>query len=265
MGKKESAHFRVQDALCVRAAFMCDFTETPGGVPDDDMWAFVNGNDFDTYSLPPLFHMPTLGDQVVDQGVVATTAAAPAGITAAGTAASTAANPKNAATERPRFDIVCPKNGCNITNDTLDKLSGTGQSRRGYYCSPSRGGCGERWSQRIYKDDEVSHLSNLGTHNPHIKKTKKLSPRERKMKKQQMLRALEDEVCTVVGQTVPTSDYSEMQCAGDGCARSFSGTNPRLEATQCSECQRWFCKIDCSDAYSFGLQWMCNGCVAGLA
>ena len=98
----------------------------------------------------------------------------------------------------------------------------------------------------------------------YIKKTKKLSPRERKMKKQQMLRALEDEVCTVVGQTVPASDYSDMQCAGDGCARSFSGTNPCLEATQCSECQRWFCKIDCSDAYSLGLQWMCNGCVACL-
>ena len=73
----------------------------------------------------------------------------------------------------------------------------------------------ERWSQRIYKDDEVSHLPNLGNHNPHIKKTKKLSPRERKMKKQQMLRALEDEVGTVVGQTIPASDYSDMQCAGD--------------------------------------------------
>ena len=240
---------------------MWDFTETPGGVPDDDMWAFVNGDDLNLgiYSPSPLAAppQPTLSG---DQGVVASATAAT--LTAAALTAAT--NLKAAAAERPRFDIVCPKNGCNITNDTLDKLSGTGQSRRGYYCSPSRGGCGERWSQRIYKDDEVSHLPNLGTHNPHIKKTKKLSPRERKMKKQQMLRALEDEVCTVVGQTVPASDYSDMQCAGDGCARSFSGTNPNLEATQCTECQRWFCKIDCSDAYSFGLQWMCNGCIARL-
>ena len=245
--------------------FMCDF-ETPGGVPDDDMWAFVNEDDLNlgTYTPSPSVVAPPPCQPTLwgDQGVVVGSATAATTLTAA--ALTAAANLKTAAAERPRFDIVCPKNGCNITNDTLDKLSGTGQSRRGYYCSPARGGCGERWSQRIYKDDEVSHLPNLGTHNPHIKKTKKLSPRERKMKKQQMLRALEDEVCTVVGQTVPASDYSDMQCAGDGCARSFSGTNPDLEATQCSECQRWFCKIDCSDAYSFGLQWMCNGCIACL-
>ena len=254
---------------CVRAAFMCDFTETLGGVPDDDMWAFVNDDDLNlgTYSLTAPLCQPTLrGDQGVVASATAPTATAPTATAPTATAAAltAAANLKTATAERPRFDIVCPKNGCNISNDTLDKLSGTGQSRRGYYCSPARGGCGERWSQRIYKDDEVSHLPNLGTHNPHIKKTKKLSPRERKMKKQQMLRALEDEVCTVVGQTVPASDYSDMQCAGDGCARSFSGTNPNLEATQCTECQRWFCKIDCSDAYSFGLQWMCNGCIACL-
>tara|TARA_E500000331_G_scaffold324604_1_gene341046 strand:- start:6 stop:761 length:756 start_codon:yes stop_codon:yes gene_type:complete len=247
--------------------------ETLGGVPADDMWAFLNddgaGNVTAYSSLaeapPPLATnfqaLPTLGTYGATPGGVNNGGG---GVNNGGGGVANTVPPKTI-TERPRFDIICPKKGCNITNDTLDKLSGTGQSRRGYYCSPARGGCGERWSQRIYKDDEVSHLPNLGSHNPHIKKSKKLSPRERKMKMQQMLHALEDEVCTVVGQTVPASDYSDMQCAGDGCKRSFSGTNPRLEATQCSECQRWFCKIDCSDAYSFGLQWMCNGCVAGLA
>lgn len=247
--------------------------ETAGGVPANDMWAFLNddgaGNIIAYPSLaigpPPPFaanlqSLPTLDEDSATTSRGVNNGGGNGGENGGGGVAKKS----TPVTERPRFDIVCPKNGCNITNDTLDKLSGTGQSRRGYYCSPARGGCGERWSQRIYKDDEVSHLPNLGSHNPHIKKTKKLSPRERKMKKQQMLRALEDEVCTVVGQTVPASDYSDMQCAGDGCARSFSGTNPCLEATQCSECQRWFCKIDCSDAYSFGLQWMCNGCVACL-
>ena len=243
--------------------------ESVGGVPAEDMWAFVNDDGAGSITAypslaplaPPPF-APNLQSLPTFDGYGASP-----GVNNGGGVANklkTTTKTTSSVTERPRFDIVCPKNGCNINNDTLDKLSGTGQSRRGYYCSPARGGCGERWSQRIYKDDEVSHLPNLGNHNPHIKKTKKLSPRERKMKKQQMLRALEDEVCTVVGQTVPASDYSNMQCAGDGCARSFSGTNPGLEATQCSECQRWFCKIDCSDAYSFGLQWMCNGCIACL-
>ena len=93
-----------------------------------------------------------------DQGVVVGSATAATTLTAAGLTA--AANLKTAAAERPRFDIVCPKNGCNITNDTLDKLSGGPGTHTYSLYAARRGGVKDERRLAVLLDDHA--LPNVG-------------------------------------------------------------------------------------------------------
>ena len=78
-----------------------------------------------------------------------------------------------------KFFTECPNDECVMGNAAIERLGGCGQSREGYYCSEEHGGCGNRWSQRTYLNDEVT--AEVGTDDPCIRRCAKLSHREKKL------------------------------------------------------------------------------------
>ena len=79
-----------------------------------------------------------------------------------------------------RFPIKCPNSSCVIGHTALERLGGTGGSREGYHCQLDRGGCGNRFSQRTYCEDESTHK--FGSHNPCIRACTTRSYREKRLK-----------------------------------------------------------------------------------
>ena len=63
---------------------------------------------------------------------------------------------------------------------SFERLGGTGGSREGYYCQLDRGGCGNRFSQRTYREDESTHK--FGSDNPCIRACTTKSYREKRLK-----------------------------------------------------------------------------------
>ena len=77
-----------------------------------------------------------------------------------------------------KFAVSCPNAECVMGNAAIERLGGCGQSREGYYCSIEQGGCGNRWSQRTYLNDEVT--AEVGTDDPCIRRCTKRSHLEKK-------------------------------------------------------------------------------------
>jgi hypothetical protein len=77
-----------------------------------------------------------------------------------------------------KFLIACPNILCVADSSALQRLGGTGGTREGFCCSAHKGGCGERWSQRIYKCDEKTPV--IGSDDPMIRPCTKLSYREKR-------------------------------------------------------------------------------------
>lgn len=70
------------------------------------------------------------------------------------------------------FPVVCPNLNClNDDKSTLESLKGCGGSRQGFLCP-----CGERWSQRVKRQDEATDA--FGTEDRLIKESSKRSQRE---------------------------------------------------------------------------------------
>ena len=67
-----------------------------------------------------------------------------------------------------------------IGHSALERLGGTGGSREGYHCQLDRGGCGNRFSQRTYREDESTHK--IGSDNPCIRACTTKSYGEKRLK-----------------------------------------------------------------------------------
>ena len=77
-----------------------------------------------------------------------------------------------------KFAFSCPNDECVMGTAAIERLGGCGQSREGYHCSTEQGGCGNRWSQRTYINDEVT--AEAGTDDPCIRRCTKRSHLEKK-------------------------------------------------------------------------------------
>ena len=77
-----------------------------------------------------------------------------------------------------KFAFSCPNAECVMGIVAIERLGGCGQSREGYYCSIEQGGCGNRWSQRTYLNDEVT--AEVGADDPCIRRCTKRSHLEKK-------------------------------------------------------------------------------------
>lgn len=78
----------------------------------------------------------------------------------------------NTLSDSELFAVVCPNPNClNDDKSTLEPLKGCGGSRRGFLCP-----CGERWSQRVKRQDEATVA--FGTEDRLIKGCGKRSQRE---------------------------------------------------------------------------------------
>ena len=76
-----------------------------------------------------------------------------------------------------KFTIACPNIVCVADSSALERLGGTGGTREGFCCSSLKGGCDERWSQRIYKCDEKTAV--CGSDDPMVRPCAKLSYRDK--------------------------------------------------------------------------------------
>lgn len=163
--------------------------------------------------------------------------------------------PPGASQDRTRLPVTCPVSigGCNRAfvvnekNQTIYRLGGAGSTgaRNAFLCRPDKGGCGVRWSQRIYFAD--------GEHedaDPRIARSKAKAPWEKEKKVNGRMPPKKKQKGTGVSH-LPTPEYVAISPGGccAGCNTVLPLDDKTHVATQCSICYKWYC--DNEDGYHY--------------